>query len=95
MMEENTGESTPEQAVDDRGTNQSEGRAIIKRLRDRGFEASDEKLAVALGRPVEEVAAWTGGAETGDTETGGAEVVDDDVIMKARGIAKERGIEIE
>ena len=85
MMEENTGESTPEQAVDDRGTNQSEGRAIIKRLRDRGFEASDEKLAVALGRPVEEVAAWTDGAE----------VVDDDVVMKARGIAKERGIEIE
>ena len=87
MNEENTGESerTSDQAVDDRGTDQSEGRAILKRLRDNGFDASDEKLAVALGRPVEEVEAWTGGAET----------VDDDVIMKARGIAKERGIEIE
>lgn len=73
------------EAVDDRGTNQSEGRAILRRLRDQGFEASDEKLAVALGRPIEEVEAWTSGDEQ----------VDDDVIMKARGIAKERGIEIE
>jgi hypothetical protein len=74
-----------EQAVDDRGTNQTEGRALLKRLRDQGFDSSDEKLAVALGRPIEEVEAWTGGAEP----------VDDDVIMKARGIAKERNIEIE
>lgn len=73
------------QAVDDRGTSESEGRALLKHLRDRGFEQSDEKLAVALGRPIEEVQGWTGGAEP----------VDDDVIMKARGIAKERGIEIE
>jgi hypothetical protein len=88
MNEQNTGETTEQQsneAVDDRGTDQEEGRAILKRLRDNGFEASDEKLAVALGRPIEEVQAWTGGTET----------VDDDVIMKARGIAKERGINIE
>ncbi len=85
MNEENTGEKESGGAVDDRGTNQSEGRALLKSLRDNGFDSSDEKLAVALGRPVEEVTAWTGGAE----------VVDDDVIMKARGIAKERGIEIE
>lgn len=77
--------SEKEDPVDDRGTNQTEGRAILKRLRDAGFDASDEKLAVALGRPVEEVEAWTGGAEA----------VDDDVIMKARGIAQERGINLE
>jgi hypothetical protein len=71
--------------VDDQGTSETEGRALIKRLRDAGFEGSDEKLALALGRPVEEVQGWTGGAEP----------VDDDVVMKARGIAKERGIEIE
>ncbi len=71
--------------IDDRGTNQTEGRAMLKSLRDQGFDASDEKLAVALGRPIEEVEAWTGGVEP----------VDDDVIMKARGIAKERGITIE
>ncbi len=74
-----------DQAVDDRGTNQSEGRALIKRLRDQGFDQSDEKLAVALGRPIEEVEAWMNGEEP----------VDDDVVMKARGIAQERGIEIE
>ncbi len=85
MNEENTGEKESGGAIDDRGTSQSEGRALLKSLRDNGFDSSDEKLAVALGRPVEEVSAWTGGAE----------VVDDDVIMKARGIAKERGIEIE
>ena len=85
MSEENNREITSEEAVDDRGTNQSEGRALLRHLRDNGFEGSDEKMAVALGRPVEEVTAWTGGGET----------VDDDVIMKARGIAKERGISIE
>lgn len=71
--------------VDDRGTNQTEGRALLKKLRDLGFDSSDEQLATALGRPVEEVEAWTGGAAP----------VDDDVIMKARGIAEQRGIEIE
>jgi hypothetical protein len=72
------------QAVDDRGTNEAQGREIIKHLRDSGFEGSDEKLAIALGRPIEEVEGWTNGAET----------VDDDVIMKARGIARERGLDI-
>ncbi|HEX8773319.1 MAG TPA: hypothetical protein VF735_06900 [Pyrinomonadaceae bacterium] len=79
-------DTNSDQAVDDRGTTQDEGRAILKRLRDQGFDASDEKLAVALGRPIEEVEAWM---------SDGSEPVDDDVIMKARGIAKERNIEIE
>ncbi|MDQ3820785.1 MAG: hypothetical protein M3362_24295 [Acidobacteriota bacterium] len=88
MNEENTGTGEAQEqqdAVDDRGTSQAEGRALLKHLRDRGFDSSDEQLAVALGRPVEEVEAWTGGREP----------VDDDVVMKARGIAKERGINIE
>ena len=71
--------------VDDQGTNETEGRALLKRLRDAGFEGSDEKLALALGRPIEEVQGWMGAAEP----------VDDDVVMKARGIAKEREIVIE
>ena len=72
-------------SLDDQGTNQTEGRAIIKRLRDKAFDGSDEQLALALGRPVEEVEGWTGGAAP----------VDDDVLMKARGIAQERGVEVE
>jgi hypothetical protein len=78
-------ENNGNNAVDDQGTSEDEGRAMLKRLRDAGFEGSDEKLALALGRPVEEVQGWMSGAEP----------VDDDVVMKARGIAKERGIEIE
>ena len=81
-------EERNEQAVDDRGTSETGGREILRRLRDEGFEADDEKLAVALGRPVEVVQGWTAGE-------GSDEPVDDDIIMKARGIAKERGIELE
>jgi hypothetical protein len=71
--------------LDDQGTNQTEGRAIIKRLRDKAFDGDNEQLAVALGRPAKEVEGWTDGAEP----------VDDDVLMKARGIAQERGIDVE
>ena len=71
--------------VDDRGTDAAGGLALLRRLRDNGFESDDEKFAVALGRPVGEVSAWMAGTEPPD----------DDIIMKARGIAQERGIEIE
>jgi hypothetical protein len=73
------------QALDDKGLDEAGGLALLKRLRDEGFEADNEKLSVALGRPVEEVEAWMQSAEPPD----------DDIIMKARGIAKERGITIE
>ena len=73
------------QALDDQGMTMEQGRALLGRLRDNGFEGDDARLAQALGRPVEEVQAWL----TGDAP------VDDDLIMKARGIAKERGITIE
>jgi hypothetical protein len=71
--------------VDDRGTDQRKAAKILRNLRDRGFEASDEKLSLALGRPLEEVARWTTGLE----------VIDDDVVMKARGIAMHRNIHVE
>ena len=78
-------ESFPEGVVDDRGTGQAEAAQILRNLRDRGFESSDEKLAIALGRPLEEVAAWNSGQE----------LIDDDVVMKARGIALHRGVHVE
>ena len=78
-------ENRNDNPVDDRGTDAAGGLAILRRLRDNGFESDDEKFAVALGRPVEEVRAWMEGTEPPD----------DDIIMKARGIAQERGIEIE
>ncbi len=74
-----------ENVVDDRGTGQDKASQILVNLRDRAFEASDERLALALGRPTEEVAAWQSGQE----------LIDDDVIMKARGIALHRGVSVE
>ena len=74
-----------DQEVDDRGTDQEEAQNILVNLRDKGFEGDNEKFAVALGRTGEQVQAMTSGAET----------IDDDVVMKARGIALNRGIEIE
>jgi hypothetical protein len=75
----------PDHVVDDRGTRQDGAAQILLNLRDRAFESSDEKLALALGRPIEEIAAWNAGRE----------VIDDDVIMKARGIAFHRGVQVE
>lgn len=83
--EDNKSGQAASKAVDDRGTSESGGRELLKQLRDTGFEGSDEKFAIALGRPVEEVSGALSG--TGP--------VDDDIVMKARGIAKQRGIEIE
>lgn len=74
-----------EPEIDDRGTHQFEAAGILKHIRDGAFEASDEKLALALGRPTEEIEEWTAG-------TG---IIDGDVIMKARALALQRGIEIE
>ena len=74
-----------DQEVDDKGTDQEEAKIILTKLRDQGFDADNEKLAVALGRTVEQVEAMISGGET----------IDDDVVMKARGIAIHRGIEVE
>lgn len=73
-----------EQQVDDKGTDQQEAKRMLTALRDRGFDADNAKLAVALGRSVEQVSAMLEGRET----------IDDDVVMKARGIALNRGIEV-
>ncbi len=75
---------TLDQQVDDKGTDQEEARRILTALRDRGFEGDNEKLATALGRSIEQVQGWLDGTET----------IDDDVVMKARGIAFNRGIEV-
>jgi hypothetical protein len=71
--------------IDDQGTDQAAASNILKHIRDVAFESDDEKLALALGRPAEEIQEWTSGSG----------VIDGDVIMKARGLALNRGIEIE
>lgn len=74
-----------DQQVDDKGTDQSEARQIIENLCDRSFEGDADKLALALGRSTEQVQAVLSGAEPAD----------DDLVMKARGIAINRGVEVE
>jgi hypothetical protein len=74
-----------DQQVDDKGTDQEEAQHILAALRDQGFESDNEKFAKALGRSIEQVDAMIKGTET----------IDDDVVMKARGIALNRGIQIE
>jgi hypothetical protein len=73
-----------DQQVDDKGTDQQEAQRMLRALRDRGFDGDNEKFALALGRSIEQVQALIEGTET----------IDDDVVMKARGIALNRGIEV-
>jgi len=72
------------EVLDDRGTDQAEASQILCQVRDGAFEGSDEKLALALGRPPEEIEQWTHGA--GD--------IDGDVVLKARALANLRGLEL-
>lgn len=76
-------EAEPE--IDDRGTDQSEASNLLKNIRDAAFDSSDEKLALALGRPADEIEDWIKGSG----------VIDGDVVMKARWLASERGVHIE
>ena len=73
---------TLDQQVDDKGTDQEEAKRMLTALRDRGFEGDNGKFATALGRSSEQVQGWLDGTET----------IDDDVVMKAKGIALNRGI---
>src|SRR4051812_22121215 len=73
------------EVLDDRGTDQSEASEMLRSIRDQAFEGSDEKLALALGRPTDEIERWASGAGT----------IDGDIVLKARGLANQRGINIE
>ena len=74
-----------DQQVDDKGTDQEQAQHMIEALRDQGFNGDNEQVAKALGRTIEQVQGMIDGSET----------IDDDVVMKARGIALHRGIQIE
>jgi hypothetical protein len=62
----------------------SEASQILKHLRDAAFDSSNENLALALGRPVEEI----------EEEIGGQSPIDGDELMKVRKLAMERGVEL-
>jgi hypothetical protein len=74
-----------DEQVDDKGTDQAEAREIIRKLCDSAFDGDADQAAVALGRSTAHVEAVISGAEPAD----------DDLVMKARGIAIHRGVEVE
>jgi len=71
--------------LDDHGTNQAEASHILKEIRDAAFDASNEKLALALGRPTEEIEQWANGDG----------LIDGDAVLKARALAIHRGVDVE
>ena len=74
----------PANTVDSQGTDQTAARRMLVQLRDKGFDGSNEKFAVALGRNLDDIMKFLNGDAT----------IDDDMVMKARGIATLRGVEI-
>jgi DNA-nicking Smr family endonuclease len=73
------------ESVDEHGTTPEQARAMLQKLRDNAFEGSNEKAALVLGRTEQEIS---------DILQGDAEF-DDDLLMKARGIAQQRGVNLD
>ena len=57
----------------------SESREILAKLKTEAFESSNQHLALALGRPIEEIDLWLSGGE-----------IDEDAQEKINGLAQER-----
>jgi hypothetical protein len=74
-----------EDSVDDQGTGQPEARDMIQQLMNERFGGGGiEHLALVMGRPEDEIQRFLSGEEP----------IDDDFVMKMRGIAKERGVDL-
>lgn len=74
-----------ENIVDDGGTTQDEARQLLGIFCRDGFDNDLNEAALVLGRPRRELEDFLNGDEE----------IDDDLIMKVRGIAQERDIEID
>lgn len=72
------------QLVDDIGTTQDVAREIFRAFSYNGFEGNISQVAIVLGRTPDEV---QGILTLGD-------VIDDDLMMKLKGIAETRGIDL-
>ena len=72
MNENKTTETSTDQTA--------ESLELLKKLKTQVFDSSDEKLALAMGRPVSEIQAWFSGAEQ----------IDEDAQEKIHGLAQMR-----
>ncbi|MFN6965062.1 MAG: hypothetical protein ACK4S4_15040 [Pyrinomonadaceae bacterium] len=77
--------SPQENYVDDRVTGQDKARQMLRLFIDNGFESDLNGAATALGRREEDLKAMLDGSEE----------IDDDLAMKMRGMAQNRGFVIE
>lgn len=59
--------------------NNSDSRDTLARLKHEAFEGSDEHLALAMGKPVDEIQLWFEGGE-----------IDEDSREKINGLAQQR-----
>ena len=71
--------------LDSEGTTAGSAAQMLQKLLNEGFERDVKLLAIALGRSQDEVE---------HALSGNSDAFDDDLLMKIRGIAKERGIEL-
>jgi hypothetical protein len=76
--------SADENVADLSQTSPEESREMLQAFCENGFDGSIEATALALGRDDDEIE----GLLTGESE------VDDDLLMKIRGIAQQRHIDI-
>ena len=74
-----------ENTIDDKETTQEQAHSLLKALCEKGFDGNIGQLAVALGRDTDEVSNFLDGNEN----------IDEDLLMKIRGIAQARDLEIE
>lgn len=71
--------------LDDQGTTASDAARMLQNMLKEGFEGDVKLLAIAMGRSQEEIE---------HALSGNADAFDDDMVMKMKGIAKERDIKI-
>ena len=72
-------------SVDDLNTSQNEARQLLENLSRNGFNGDIDKLALALGRTKPEI----------EDLLSGKNDLDNDLLVKIRGIAEERQINLE
>ena len=65
-------------------TSENEARETLRAFCDNGFDGSTESAALVLGRPEQELRRMMDGSEE----------IDKDLLMKVRGIANERDIDV-
>lgn len=71
--------------IDDQGTTQDEARELLQNLLTNGFDDEIDLLSQALGRPSEEIL----------DAIQGNEQIDEDLLMKVRGIIEERNLKVD